>query len=192
LKKKTILFSVILCIFTVLVIVVPSITSKSSLTGDSIEEAINKYSESMGNPIIMERIVEKVTIDKDTVLVFMLNENFSSVYYSIVKKQWNGKWLVMNSSWTLTTKHPGETNPYSYVNIKSEDVNGYWGVIFDSNVETIVLRSDKEEVATVIDLPNSNPFWYKVYLKSSEEMANVEIIKAIDSDGNEVPWSSHD
>jgi hypothetical protein len=192
LKKKLLLFSVILCMFTVLVIVVPSIKSKSSLTGESIEEAINKYSESMGNPIIIERIVEKVTIDKDTVLVFMLNENFSTVYYSIVKKQWNEKWMVKNLSGTPTTKHPGETNPYSYTNIISEDVNGYWGVIFDSIIETIVLRSDKEEFATVIDSPNSNPFWYKVYQKSGEEMANVEIVKAIDSEGNEVPWSSHD
>jgi hypothetical protein len=192
LKKESIVFSVILFILTVLLIFVASITSKSSLSGKSIEEAINKYSDSKGNPIIIERIIEKVTVEKDTVLVFMLNENYSTVYYCIVKKQWNGKWMVKNLSGTPTTKHPGETNPYSYTNIISEDVNGYWGVIFDSNVEMIVLRSDKEEFATVVDSPNSNPFWYKVYQKSGEEMVNVEIVKAIDSKGNEVPWSSHD
>jgi hypothetical protein len=192
LKKKSIVFSVILFIFTVLVIFVASITSKSSLSGNSIEEAINNYSDSKGNPIIIERIIEKVTVEKDTVLVFMLNENYSTVYYCIVKKHWNGKWMVKNLSGTPTTKHPGETNPYSYTNIISEDVNGYWGVIFDSNVEMIVLRSDKEEFATVVDSTNSNPFWYKVYQKSGEEMVNVEIVKAIDSKGNEVPWSSHD
>jgi hypothetical protein len=191
LKKKLLLFSVILGLLIFLVIVMLRITNKGH-SGESIEEAINHYSESINNPFIVERIIEKVTIDKDTVLVFMMNENFSSVYYSLVKKQWNGKWMVMNMSWTSTTKHPGETNPYSYTNIISEDVNGYWGVIFDSNVETIVLRSDKEEFATVIDSPNSNPIWYKVYQKSSEEMANVEIVKAIDSNGKEVPWSSLD
>jgi hypothetical protein len=178
--------------FILLVSIVVRMTSKNSFTGNSIEETINQYSESMNHSKIIDRIIEKVIIDKETVLVFMLNENSSFAYYCIVKKQWNGKWMVMNLSGTPTTKHPGETNPYSYTNIKSEYVNGYWGVIFHPNVETIVLRSEKDEIAKVIDLPNSNSVWYKAYLKTGEEMKNIEIIKAIDSKGKEVPWSSFD
>lgn len=188
-KKKLILFSVFLCIVFGLILVIIQNLTNTGVTAETIEEAIHQYTD---NPFLVEHIIEKVTIDEDIVLVFMLNENKTAVYYSILEKQWDGKWEVKNLSWIPTMKHPGETNPYSYANIKSENINGYWGVLFDSNIETIVMKSDKEEFANVIDSPNSNPIWYKIYKKTNEEMININIVKAIDSNGIEVPWSPFD
>jgi hypothetical protein len=189
LHKKLILFGVLLCVFITALVIMSSIKSSNILSGESVEEALTKYLESTGNPVFIEKIREKGTINEDTVLAFNLNVNLSSVSYSIVKKQRDGKWLVEKLDSIPTTKHPGETNPYSYASIVSEDVNGYWGVIFEPNIKTIVLRGEKEEFATVVDLPKGNALWYKVFRKSGEEMTDVVIVKAIDSNGKEVPWS---
>lgn len=59
-------------------------------------------------------------------------------------------------------------------------------------METIVLQSEQEDYATVIHLANRQSIWYKVYEKTAEEFEDIEIVKAIDSNGEEVPWNPHE
>jgi uncharacterized membrane protein len=55
LKKKLLLLSVILGLLIVLAIVMLRITNKGH-SGESIEEAINHYSERINNPLIVENV----------------------------------------------------------------------------------------------------------------------------------------
>ncbi|WP_067729539.1 glycosyltransferase family protein [Oceanobacillus damuensis] len=164
----------------------------SNVTGDSIEEAIFEYTSNTSHLDMQAGILETVEIDKGTFLVFTQNENLDAIHSSVVRKKWNGKWKVATMSGNAPIEqHPGETNPYYWTRIGTDEAAGYWGVIYDSNVETIVLKNNKEERADVLDLPDYPPIWYKVKPHPSENFKNIDM-KAIDSKGEEVPWSPID
>lgn len=186
-KRKRLLFFALLFVIIVGIIIVSTIVSKRYTGSETLEEALELYSPSMRD-YAENHLIEKVNIDDYTVLIFFLNPNYDTVYYSLIEKQKNGNWTVLATSSLSTKKHPGETNPYSYSGILSEKFNGFWGVIFDQDIETLVLEANQEDNATVIQSPHCNPIWFKVYKKSQVALNDVKSIKAIDANGNEVPW----
>jgi hypothetical protein len=161
--------------------------TKTDITGDSIEDAIYQFTSTTGQPYKYGETLERVKIQQNIFLVFTLDQNRNSIYSSIIKKKWNGNWKVVSMSGNAPTeRHPTESNPYYWVGIGNDDITGYWGVIYDSKVKKIIL-SDKGERANILDLPNIPRIWYKVY-QPNKQSRNIDI-KAIDSSGNEVPWS---
>lgn len=158
-----------------------------------MEQAISEYTSKVGNVDRQAEILEDVKLNTDTFLVFTQDESRESVYASLVREKWNGKWMVLDMSGNIPLeKHSGETNPYLWATITSDDISGYWGVIYDKDVEKIVLETESEEEAKIAEISNFPPIWYKVYSDSSFQLEGIEELKAIDSQGNEIPWSPHD
>ncbi|MFC4559758.1 hypothetical protein ACFO3D_16345 [Virgibacillus kekensis] len=163
----------------------------TDVTGETIEESIFQYTSSDQNQVSNQGdLIEKIQVKEDFYLVFTLNKSLDSINAFLIKKKWNGNWRVENMSGEASIElHPGAYSPYSWNGLSSEDFSGYWGVVYDSDVESIVLRKNmKEAHANIIDSTRFPPIWYKLYPES--DLNDIEIVKAVDIDGEEVPWDS--
>lgn len=158
---------------------------------DSIDEAIINYKLNTNHAVPGHGgVVGKLEIRSETLMVFSFNGTRDSIHGSIVKKGWNRKWKVIDMSGSALPieRHPGEFYTYLWNGIATPELVGYWGVIYNPNIETIVLKNnDVEGKASILDLPNTPIIWYKLYPRLDSE--NIEIMRAIDSKGNEIPFS---
>jgi hypothetical protein len=112
---------------------------------------------------------------------------------SFIKQKWNGKWKVVSISGNVEIeRNPAELHPYIYSGLgfhEESPISGHWGVIYNDNVTSMVVKKNKEiSEAEIIELPRLPRIWFKYYNAADPYIRYITFWPE-DVKGNKVPWS---